>query len=94
MSLYKTEKQSEIYYRFRLLVSFLNCFCLGWALQGMEKLKVSLLVSQLAQQNFSCGETTAQGCISERNITRGHIEFISAKVVDSSNPASSDFYYN
>ena len=60
----------------------------------MVKLKVTLLVNWLAQQNFSCGETTAQGCISKRNIRSGHIQFISAKVVDSSNPALSDFDYN
>ena len=54
----------------------------------------SLLVNWLAQQNFSCGVTTAQGYISERNITSGHIQFISAKVVDSLNPALSDFDCN
>ena len=57
----------------------------------MVELKVSLLVNGLAQQNFSYGETTAQGYISKRSITSGHTNFISAKVVDSLKPASSDF---
>ena len=48
----------------------------------MVKRNVSLLVNQLSQQNFSYGETTAQSCISEKNITSGHIQFISTKVVD------------
>ena len=43
---------------------------------------------------FLCGETTAQDYISKRNITSGHTQFISAKVVDSSNPALSDFEYS